>query len=563
MNSARPTHQLPEREQINATQCPKELETAVFAQMERITVCRLFKRSAQLQKLLGFLVRETLAGRGQDLSQYVIGTKLFAIAAFDPEESTLVRAHARRLRKALVEYYMDEGADDPVHIAIDPGSYMTRFQFRAVKGSEQKFPVKGIGNRDLPTVAIFEPNGFNLDGAWVNVPTLIAEELCIQLADQDCLRLLGPLCQVEAGTRSPRPLALARKYGADFLLDGGVERTNGKLIVRFLLRTTESSEVIWHRRIVFDESEPRVAIETMVTASMLNEIANDYGVIPAYVCEQARQKPTRSLNLNEAILVAREFQRSFTEDAFNKGREALRHAIDKEPRSGSLHGALAILLFGGYCEPFTRGETLLPELQSAAEIAFRLSPTAPWSRAAACMAPLLAKDYAKLECRANAISHASGFPRHVSAIVGCIMIYGGVRVRNASRLIQASIDQNPHYPRVLNFALALTCLKEKRWKRMNQYADEYDCPSDWGYHLVRLLAVLGLDQTEEVDSRWCSLLEVFPDFERRGLNHMSRFLHPDYVDATRDLLVGSGLLDGEKIRDRVGLVSCVTRPSLS
>ena len=102
---------------------------AVRAALSRARGSRPFVRSPQLQRLLTFLVDETLAGRGERLKEYVIGLEVFARpAAYDPRDDSLVRVEVRRLRAALAGYYSAEGRGDAVVIELHKGSYVPSFR---------------------------------------------------------------------------------------------------------------------------------------------------------------------------------------------------------------------------------------------------------------------------------------------------------------------------------------------------------------------------------------------------------------------------------------------------
>src|SRR5689334_7063416 len=103
--------------------------SAIQAAVERVVASRSLRPSAQLVRLLRFLVSETLAGRGARLKEYVLGTEVFERGPdFDPQIDTIVRVQVRRLRSKLVEYYRDEGADDAIRIRLNPGSYVPVFE---------------------------------------------------------------------------------------------------------------------------------------------------------------------------------------------------------------------------------------------------------------------------------------------------------------------------------------------------------------------------------------------------------------------------------------------------
>jgi Tol biopolymer transport system component len=102
-------------------------DSAVRAQLERILASAVFSRSAQMRRLLTFLVEQRLIGRGHTLKEAVLAHEVYGKGAdFDGGTDPVVRVDARRLRDKLREYY--EGRSDPVVISLPKGSYVPVFE---------------------------------------------------------------------------------------------------------------------------------------------------------------------------------------------------------------------------------------------------------------------------------------------------------------------------------------------------------------------------------------------------------------------------------------------------
>ena len=87
---------------------------SVRKQVEKIVASRIFSQSKKLVRFLGFVVEKTLEGKGDQLSEYLIGVEVYERpSSFDPQVDTIVRTEARRLRSKLRQYYDTDGADDP------------------------------------------------------------------------------------------------------------------------------------------------------------------------------------------------------------------------------------------------------------------------------------------------------------------------------------------------------------------------------------------------------------------------------------------------------------------
>jgi len=97
--------------------------------LETILGSSVFKSADSLRELLRFTVHETLAGRGDDLKEYVLGaTVLRKGDSFDPKADGIVRVQMRRLREHLDRYYATEGRNDPLRIDIPKGTYTPTFR---------------------------------------------------------------------------------------------------------------------------------------------------------------------------------------------------------------------------------------------------------------------------------------------------------------------------------------------------------------------------------------------------------------------------------------------------
>ena len=104
----------------------------VQSQLERILATGPLANGGRLGRLLRYVVERTLAGEGDQLKEYVLGTEVFDRSGeYDPRIDSIVRVEARRLRSKLDEYYMGPGAGDPIAIEIPRGSYVPVFSWRS------------------------------------------------------------------------------------------------------------------------------------------------------------------------------------------------------------------------------------------------------------------------------------------------------------------------------------------------------------------------------------------------------------------------------------------------
>jgi len=118
-------------------------EKAVRDQLVRLIESPVFAQSERLVRFLRFTVEATLTGKSGTLKEYSIGTEVYdRLASFNPSDDSIVRSEARRLRTKLKEYYESLGANDPVLICYQPGSYAPVFRHSSERGSASDVPTR-------------------------------------------------------------------------------------------------------------------------------------------------------------------------------------------------------------------------------------------------------------------------------------------------------------------------------------------------------------------------------------------------------------------------------------
>ena len=102
---------------------------AIRGQLSRIVESTVFAQSERLGRFLRFTIEMTLAGSGDQLKEYLIGTEVYdRKPPYHPNIDSIVRSEARRLRGKLKEYYESAGRNDPVFIYYRIGSYTPVFR---------------------------------------------------------------------------------------------------------------------------------------------------------------------------------------------------------------------------------------------------------------------------------------------------------------------------------------------------------------------------------------------------------------------------------------------------
>jgi hypothetical protein len=99
-----------------------------IVEVERLVASHTLHGSESLCKLLRYLADHALKHPGTALKEYQIATEVFGRPVdFDPHLDSLVRVQAGRLRSKLSEYYVSEGAEDPIVVELPKGTYSLGF----------------------------------------------------------------------------------------------------------------------------------------------------------------------------------------------------------------------------------------------------------------------------------------------------------------------------------------------------------------------------------------------------------------------------------------------------
>lgn len=101
-------------------------------------------------RFLRFVVEAALAGRQEQLKEYLVGVEVFdRNHDYDPHLDPIVRVDARRLRAKLKEYYENGGQRDALVISLPKGSYAPLFEYREME-TAKTYPLRRGEQRRRP-----------------------------------------------------------------------------------------------------------------------------------------------------------------------------------------------------------------------------------------------------------------------------------------------------------------------------------------------------------------------------------------------------------------------------
>jgi TolB-like protein len=228
-------------------------EEAIRDELCRIVESSMFIQCDRLSRFLQFTVYKTLAGEGELLKEYLIGTEVYKRPeSYRTSEDSIVRGEARRLRSKLKEYYESVGKNDPILIYYRPGRYVPVFRIqhrRDVNVTTTAFTARerftgGQGIR-IAVLPFLDASSSASSGVYAQ---LITDDLIHELVRTDGFRVaaassVGPLVAKAMDIRS-----LARELDVQIVFEGTVRHDNNLLRVTSMVVDPDGFQ-IWSERI--------------------------------------------------------------------------------------------------------------------------------------------------------------------------------------------------------------------------------------------------------------------------------------------------------------------------
>lgn len=231
-------------------------EENVREQVSRILESRVFRRSVQLQRLLGWLAgedgRQDMPATEYNIARYVLRRPV----DFSPKTDSIVRKEMARLREKLDEYYSEEGAQSGWRVCVTPGSYELTARAAAVSSDGER-------KRRVRVTAVEGLGGIEGDVARRE----ITHELLTQLSRRRSLRV------GKADGRWPLD-------DAEWIVEGTVSQRSKRAPVRVVVRLVEAGtgytrwtaeKMVRMSRLSQAMAEVAMGVEAVVAEGVLEE----------------------------------------------------------------------------------------------------------------------------------------------------------------------------------------------------------------------------------------------------------------------------------------------------
>jgi adenylate cyclase len=502
---------------------------------------RCFEQAGRSSSFLRFVVEQTLAGQGERLKGYTVAVEVFGRPPdFDAQSDPLVRVEAGRLRRRLIEYYADEGRDDPVRIDLPRGSYSIVSSFNGAQVRDA--PVKSAASAAVPqmerpavsdaaenrrrwrrirsvlvaavmlagaAVIVFQrreaapplhdtvaPISLGLAGSppIVVLPFEVlgggaaATELAATLTEEIFLVLGGSeallVPAVPAVTAAPAP------WG--YVLSGSVRDVDGQVRITARAVLADSGTQVWSA--AYDE--PLTALRSAAgqrrIARLVAMVADPYG--PIFDVETGRMHSisAHEPQTRDCVLRYYEYRRAFGAAEHAAAMDCFELAVQRDAGGVEAWAGLALLAVDAWAHGFAGqagSATVLERAREAARRAMDIDgENLHANMALAAVQYFSGADFSDVARRILEL-----WPENAEAqgYLGAMFVLSG-ETQRGDALAAEAIEWTPKVPSGYYATRALAALREQRYADALALALRIDAP-DWamGHYIVAAAGALG------------------------------------------------------------------------
>ncbi len=277
---------------IDAEPCSED----ICDQLRKIIASPEFSTRQRLMDFLSYIVEETLAGRGDRIKGFTVGQEVYGKAHdFDPQNDTIVRVEAGRMRRRLATYYHTQGKHDRVVINVPKGTYTPKFSWNETTNSEseeifdppsdfifsryvrfaifgilttsavfvgfwkiaiddRQSPTAGIQSIPLPAsmqpfVAVIPLTPVTGDALEKRLSVGLVESMITDLSKLEGVSVMTATSAHKLADSLVDVEALRSLYGTTHLIRGSVEKEGDTVRINLQLVDTRTAKTVWADRI--------------------------------------------------------------------------------------------------------------------------------------------------------------------------------------------------------------------------------------------------------------------------------------------------------------------------
>jgi adenylate cyclase len=523
---------------------------AIRAQLKKILESADFRASDKQRNFLSFVVEETLEGRASQIKGYTVAVSVYGrTEKFDPQLDPIVRVEAGRLRRALENYYLTVGRNDPVGIEIPRGGYVPAFYTVQIPPSGTKSHTSEGEDGTLtrgPSVAVLPLINLTADREQEYFTDGLTEELTAELARYQDFQVIASQSTMRFKGQAVDPKKIGKDLGVRFLLAGSVRTDLKNIKVAIRLLDTSTAEEIWGTSYKRDLTPTGlIAVQEEIAHIVIGEIADQYGLITRKLSRESRKKAPADLKAYDAILRFYQYESELTAEAFGNALAALEQATVIDPAYGLAWAMLGHLHADNHALGFCEIEAPLEKALDFARKGVALAPENQFARDALTLVyfHLGDKDFF-LQHAAETIALNPNSPYIVGVAGWHMMLYG--EWDQGLTLLKKGMRLNPYHPNWFHLAPFIDYYRRGEYEKALSEALKFNYPEIFWDPVLRAVALSRLGRQKEARTALGQLLKLEPEFATRGRMLIGRYVKiEEIIDTIIEGLRKAGLAEIE------------------
>jgi adenylate cyclase len=512
---------------------------SIILQLERILGSPGFINSKRPGEFLRYVVEQDLNGQSHAIKQYTIAVEGLGFNDdFNPQTSPAVRILARRLRRALGNYYDSQGSNDPIRIDLPKGTYVPVFKTNSNSIHNAKFPYESICSmpamvdpqfavQDGPSMAILPFEYLGNEPEYAFFASGISEEIVIALTRFQEFLVVGPLDRDIIRQKHLGPRAIGKEYSVRFLLDGTMRLRGNILRLTTKLTDTLSGRKLWGHMLDYDINRTTFdQLEHEIVGQIVTTVADNFGVIPRTMAKEVLSHHNDSLSDYAAVLRFHHHVRVLTEKSLTEAIEALEEVVQCNPKHDLALALLGDLISTPYWLGYTDSQYDLGRATELGKRALALNPNS--QPAHTTMAINYYLRFQKAPCLKEIEQVLNLNPNNANYLANSALFLMGLgQWEEGLALIEKAMRWNPHHPGWYHFVPFLYHYYRGEYETALVDANGFNTPDYLWDPLIRT-AVLGqLGRQSEAQKASGELLALVPDFELRGRSLIRRMVYSE------------------------------------
>jgi len=502
-------------------------------ELQRVLSFNVFKSSQILSRFLEYIILETASGRQHNLKEYSIAVDVLNRPSdFDSHDNAVVRIHAGRLRRALNEYYLTEGANNPICIHIPKGGYIPQFRQQGNMGITIDMPISRV-LPDItvnPTVAIFPFKVLSQNEETNKLSLMLWEEMSAELSRFHDISVIGYYLMEMTAKIQQNILEAGKLIGADYIIAGSLQHIGRRIRIRVNLLITATGELILTKLLDRDASVDLLDLQDEIIESVIGAAGGYYGLIFQKLEKASPMKVNSNVTTRKGIDSYYQYARMFSEENYYAAVTALEDAVKINPDhalSWAMLGEIYLKAIPLLIKPI---ENPVEEGYRCAMQALKVDPLCQHAWHTLTLAYLIKKDkeaclYAGRQC--------------IELNPNCSVMVAGVALRLIAAgyfdegfpIMDKAIKKNLYYPWWMNMGFIFYHLHKKEYATAFSWAEKMDAADTFWDPCLKAATLAYMGEYEQGSKYLSKLLKLKPESPSEIKYMLSSYIMPEELIA--------------------------------